>query len=299
MRACGVVAVFLLVALGLRTPACAAPTPAESVQVTREAVTSVEGQTQPGTMVRLTDGFKSLTILKADDRGLYRFEGIRLKEGLNRLSLDFVSADGEVRESSREVLRDSTPPPLTVREPSPGEIARTSPQLVSGLTEPGAGVTVQVDSVAAGQTRAGVDGSFSMQLAKQSEGRHDVAITATDIAGNASTEHRTVDLDTTPPEVKILSPDTGVLTRRSKFGVRQGRSYRVSLNVVLQSEVDATVELLVNNESRGSVRTGPTGEARFLNVSLPQTQIWLGARTTDAAGNVGHARPVWLGQPKF
>ncbi|NCO92835.1 MAG: hypothetical protein GW911_11260 [Armatimonadetes bacterium] len=249
-------------------------------------------------MVRLTDEFRTLTVLKADDRGLYRFEGIRLKEGLNRLSLDFVGADGEVREFSREVLRDSTPPALTVLEPSVGATARKSPPLVSGLTEPGVEISVQVDSVSAGQTRAGAEGSFAVQLDRQSEGRHDVAITATDAAGNSSAEHRALALDTMAPEVRILSPDTGVLTRRSKFGVRQSRAYRASLNVVLQSEVGATVELLVNNESRGSVETGPTGEVRFLNVSLPQTQIWLGARATDAAGNVGHARPVWLGQPK-
>ena len=266
---------------------------------THKSVTAIRGVASPEAVVSLRDEFGALTVLKAGADGSYVFDGVRLKEGRNRLVLRLFDEKGNASESIREVLCDTVPPALSVLAPKEGLLARGPSVEIRGTTEAHATVLVKDGALECGAATAGADGAFRILPPKLPDGRHELAIVARDAAGNEATVTRRFAVDGTPPAVRIVSPATGMLTYRNRLGVRHGRRHPVSINVVVESEPHASVELLVNNEGRGSAVAAADGKVRFVGVGVPITQIWLGAAATDSAGNVAHAPRVWLGQPKF
>lgn len=267
--------------------------------LTRKPITTIRGVTTPGMVVALLDEFRTLTVKRAGSDGRYEFTGVRLREGINRLRLRFLGSTGLLREIVREIRCDTTPPVLSLATPAPAAVVNSAAPLVGGVSEPNVTMIVSADDGRTTQRVTTTTGAFQLRAPPLAEGKHELVIHAVDRAGNETVDRRTLTVDTTPPAVKIVSPDTGTLTRRSRFGVRQGRAHPVSINVVLEAEPDSTVTLLVNNQARGSVRVGPSGKVHFVNVNLPLTQVWLGARAVDRAGNIGRAPQVWLGRPQF
>lgn len=90
---------------------------------------------------------------------------------------------------------DTTPPILSINEPSEGEIFETSVITISGTTEPG--VTLNVNGALAAVEE---DGSFSLEIALL-EGNNAITATATDAAGNPTTKSLTVTYN--PPTTSI------------------------------------------------------------------------------------------------
>lgn len=98
-------------------------------------------------------------------------------------------------------------PSLALSTPSDGTLTRNASVVVSGITDPGA--TVTVDGTPA---PVGLDGSFRMTDVL-ADGTHTFTVTATDAAGLQTTDSRTVTVDTTAPALTLSSPSAGLLTR--------------------------------------------------------------------------------------
>jgi 2',3'-cyclic-nucleotide 2'-phosphodiesterase (5'-nucleotidase family) len=156
--------------------------------------------------------------------------------------------------------------------PSVNEVNDQSTQ-VTGTAEPGATVAVSVDGAILGSSTAVEDGSFVVEIAKQAAGT-ELAVTATDAAGNVSEETVVTVVDVTSPDEPQVNPvihnDT-VVTGTTEAG--------------------ATVKVMLGKVEIGSAVADADGKFK---VSVPKQKHknLLTVSATDAAGNVSKAAIV-------
>ena len=99
------------------------------------------------------------------------------------------------------MVLDTTPPAPPVLSPLP-PVTRSSQITVSGATEPGARVSVYMNSSAQGEVRADEKGAFMVKTSL-AEGNNAVTAIAFDAPGNASAPSAVLNvfMDTKPPRI--------------------------------------------------------------------------------------------------
>lgn len=132
---------------------------------------------------------------------------VPLSEGANTLTAVAENQVGLSTTATRAVTRDSTAPVLTVTAPENNLVTAAEAVIVSGTVIDAGAVTVTVN----GQTAALTGGAFSAGI-QLDGGSNTITVTATDEAGNVTTESRTVIRATQGPSVAILSPADGFIT---------------------------------------------------------------------------------------
>lgn len=156
--------------------------------------------------------------------------------------------------------------------PSVNEVTDQSPQ-VTGTAEPGASVTVSVDGTILGSSTALENGSFVVEIDKQTAGT-ELAVTATDAAGNVSEVTVVTVVDVTSPDQPQVNPvihhDT-VVTGTTEAG--------------------ASVKVMMGKEELGTAVADVNGKFK-LSVPKQKHKNLLSVTATDVAGNVSEATIV-------
>ena len=130
---------------------------------------------------------------------------VALVEGSNAIHIVATDAAGHSTDSTRTVIRDRTPPVLTVNAPVDGFITNQASLPVSGSFIDAHAVTVNVNGTPLTVTGTTFSGSFLL-----AEGTNVLLFNATDAAGNpAPVVMRTVKLDTQAPVIALNSPAEG------------------------------------------------------------------------------------------
>jgi hypothetical protein len=156
----------------------------------------LEGRTEGGATI-----FIGNMVVRPDAAGYFRFD-YPLVEGANGLVLLAKDRVGNTNQTVMSVILDTIPPTLTVTSPPDGLYTRDTGVFLSGRTEDDA--TVTVDGVRVNVVR----GSFTRQLTL-AEGRWDIVVRATDVAGNSQSRTLTVTVDISPPMLAIDTPAGG------------------------------------------------------------------------------------------
>ncbi|MBE3576563.1 MAG: N-acetylmuramoyl-L-alanine amidase [Limnochordales bacterium] len=183
-------------------------------------------------------------------------------EGPTFLRVQAQDADGDTTTLIVPIIRDTTPPELTIPSPPSGWQTREDSLELQGKTEPGARVWVDGESLAVSE-----DGSFAVTKSLQ-PGSNFFAFTAADEAGNLTRVEVVAILDREPPSLTITSPEPGLITNQSE------------VLVAGQTEAGAVVavdgqEVPVDAEGRFQHTVALTADGtRYINV-----------RASDAAGN--------------
>ena len=196
----------LTVALRLNTvpPRLLVTKPADAF-LTNEPVLKVAGETDAssvtaaGVAAELSGGRFSAEVL--------------LSEGLNYvevLAQDFV---GNQNATTLEVVLDTRSPYIQLVSPTAGFITNNAALALSGVSEPGANITVN------GATAGNSNGSFGLSVRLVS-GENILTVKAVDRAGNFAYANRTVVLDQIPPVLLITQPGSGSRTSNSRIMVR-------------------------------------------------------------------------------
>ena len=176
-------------------PSVAITTPTTGL-LTNNPVVSVYGSAEPGARV-VVNG------MAVDNPAGNWFTRLALAEGLNAIRADARDAAGNTATTSISVTLDVTPPELSLGSPSDGAITNNRNVLVSGITEPGATLTVDGAAVSVGPT-----GAFGTTVAL-ADGPHVFTVIATDPAGNAVRATPSVTVDTVAPPITIATPTSG------------------------------------------------------------------------------------------
>jgi 2',3'-cyclic-nucleotide 2'-phosphodiesterase (5'-nucleotidase family) len=165
-------------------------------------------------------------------------------------------------------VADSTAPDA----PTVNEVTDQSTQ-VTGKAESGATVEVSVDGIVIGLSTALEDGSFVIEIAKQTAGTQ-LAVTVTDSAGNESEVTVVTVVDVTPPDAPRVNP----VIHNDTF-------------VTGTSEAGATVKVMMGNVELGTAVADTDGNFK---VSVPRLKHknLLTVTATDDVGNGSKATIV-------
>jgi RHS repeat-associated protein len=170
--------------------------------VTRAEVVTVSGTVQDRTPVKLNvNGVPAML----DAAGAFRTQ-LPLTEGVNFLTIVAEDAAGNSTSQTRQVIRDTQPPVITITEPAEGQSTPEETLTVRGSVQDATAVTLTVNGQA---VPLGADKTFS-SVVSLAVGSNTVTVSATDAAGNQSIQTRTVTRTAAegplPPDPTTVAP---------------------------------------------------------------------------------------------
>lgn len=133
-------------------------------------------------------------------------QNISLIEGRNTINITSQDKAGNIATKSLSIILDTTPPLLSITSPDKKIITNQTTLQLSGITEPGASVTVAGVDISVNS-----DGTFS-RVINLREGINSLKVEAKDRAGNTAVAYVEVILDTVPPQLIITSPVENFVT---------------------------------------------------------------------------------------
>ncbi len=144
------------------------------VSITNDPVVSVAGRTDPGVTVTVDGNAVSVGLT-----GIFQVD-LTLADGTHSISVVSTDAAGNSASATVDIIVDTVAPTISLSSPSSGSTVQIATVTVTGITEPGAAVTVNglapvVDA----------NGAFSFNLGL-TEGSNTITATATDPAGNSA-----------------------------------------------------------------------------------------------------------------
>ena len=147
-----------------------------------------------------------------------------LDNGFHVVEVEVYDNIGNHNTDSVNVEMDTSPPDLIVLTPVEGLFTDQASLLVTGLSDPGAEVTINGVVV-----DVSVDGTFNHTLELE-EGKNVIVTIATDDVGNSRTETRNVTLDTSLPEV-ILDQEGPWITNEPMYVLSGSKEVNASIYI--------------------------------------------------------------------
>ncbi len=188
-----------------------------------------------------------------------------LSDGSHTMIVQAGDFAGNLATTAWSFAIDTTAPRLDISSPTPGLVTSASTVTVTGVTEPGASVSIGGSSVS-------VDGSGAFSSAVSLiEGSNTIDVSASDALGNTASTSLTVVSDSTAPAISLLRSSAGLLTSKDLTVVSGVVSEAASLTV-------AGIPAMVHADGSFEVP-----------VSLVEGSNSIAIVATDAAGNQGTA----------
>lgn len=190
---------------------------------TKDAAVVVHGMTETGATVKIND---VETAVSAD--GSFSLV-VNLSEGRNVITAEATGADGLKTIRAVSVLRDSTPPSITIASPAEGEALDISQAIVTAtIADTGVGTdvsktTVMIDGIDKTAEAQKTAGSIVLGISLEN-GNHTITVFAQDTLGNSAQVQVSfsVNIDVTPtmpPSLTVAAPADGTQTKESTIAV--------------------------------------------------------------------------------
>jgi hypothetical protein len=243
--------------------------PAVSVLAPREALVTRQQQiTVSGTFQDVSDTTVKVNGVPAVVNGNQFTAAVPLAEGPNTLHITATDSAANTSETLRHVTLDTTPPAVTLAQPSDNLITRETNVTVSGTYSDVTAVVVNVNGVPATLSNGGFTAAVVLN-----EGRNTINVIAADEAGNETPLTRQATRDTTAPVLSVEQPGEAAYVAAGEVKVT-GHVNDVTATTVTVNGVAAVV-------ADGSfAATVPVNEGpNALNISA-----------VDAAGNTTAAQ---------
>jgi hypothetical protein len=132
---------------------------------------------------------------------------VSLAEGANNITVTAVKPLSNSTAANTAITRDSLAPVLAVSALADGSYTSTQVQNISGSVSDANFDKVTVN----GQQVAVTNGSFSSAVSLAT-GANAIVVQASDLAGNISTDSRTVNFDASKPVITVSTPADGIYT---------------------------------------------------------------------------------------
>src|SRR5438552_3115312 len=183
-----------------------------------------------------------------------------LADGSHTMIVQAGDFAGNLATTAWSFTIDTTAPRLEISSPTPGLVTSAATVMVTGVTEPGATVSIGGSSVF-------VDGSGAFSAAVTLiEGTNTIAVSATDSLGNTASTSLTVVSDSTAPAISLLRSSAGLLTSKDLTVVSGVVSEASSLTVAgtavmvhADGSFEAPVSLVEGSNSIAIVATDSAG----------------------------------------
>ncbi|MBX3566405.1 MAG: putative Ig domain-containing protein, partial [Sphingomonas sp.] len=182
-----------------------------------------------------------------------------------------TSADSNINSFTVDALAPDAP---VITVPANGSTTSNNTPAITGTAEANSTVTVTIDGSASTVTATG--GNWSVTSAILADGPHTVFATATDAVGNVSVASATTNftVDTVAPAAPVvLSPADGATVGTATPAISG------------TAEANATVTVVIDGASAGTVSATAGGSWSFTSGSLADGAHTVRATATDAGGN--------------
>ena len=237
--------------------------------VTNNATLNISGTVTDNTGVQgLTVNGNAVTV-NADDTFSH---ALILNEGANAITTIATDIAGNEITDTRIITLDTTAPALNISTPADNSKTAVSVATVTGTIGENSSVTVTLNS-GMPQYASITGNTFTLDIVLAS-GVNTIEITATDTAGNTSTQKRTVTYDNTKPSLEITEPSQDTRTNLNSIIIRGNVS-----DTLTAVSVSVTVD---GNTYTPTLTNGQFEQA----VSFMEEKTYTIAVTaTDEAGN--------------
>jgi len=208
---------------------------------------------------------------------------VSLQPGANVITVTAKDVAGNVATDVLTItLTDAVAPSIAITSPSAKTLTTTAATLTLGGTASDVfGVTeVRWSNDRGGSGVASGTTSWSVQGLPLQSGTNTITVTASDAAGNTSSDHITVTSDSKAPTTLIASP--------AADGSYVTKGETVSLAGTASDEVGVTEVVWANNRGGSGVASGKTNWT-IANVALQPGVNVITVTARDAAGNTGNA----------
>lgn len=140
---------------------------------------------------------------------------VLLQDGLNTLAVKAKDLADNETTITRTIRLDQQIPVITITAPADNQQTRSPEIAFTGMVSEPATILVSVNGVAV--SGADPEGSSFSILVALDYGVNTLEVTATDLAGNSSTEKRTVTCDDRGPALAVTSPPEDIKTNQSSM----------------------------------------------------------------------------------
>jgi hypothetical protein len=262
-------------------PAITLATPVDGL-VTNDNTQTASGTTSPNTQVQLFVDNVLVATTTSNGAGAFSFTEAQvglLADGVHAIRATATDAAGNAGSDTNTIIVDTVAPAIALVAPADGLETNLTSLPASGTATANTSVELFVDNVSVGTTTSDATGAFSFtaaQVGVLAEGPHTFRATATDAAGNATSDTNTITVDTTAPAIALVAPADGLVTN-SNAQAASGTT-----------EPNTSVELFVDNVSVGTTTSDATGAYSFTAAQvgvLAEGPHTFRATATDAAGN--------------
>jgi hypothetical protein len=216
--------------------------------VTNQEKVTLRGTVKPNAVVVIFDkDKKAVAMASADSKGDFVFENVLLVVGENKFTARALNA---VRKSSRTsgeivIKFDAAAPTLEVQSAA-GLVVNNQNYLVTGKAAPGSTVTVNGISAT-----VGADGNWSATV-PLTPGENNLAVTATDPAGNLASTTETVTYTPTPEVAPAANENVNAMA---------------NTNTEAGTNVNANTNAVTNTNTSTNTNTAPPPPAVTIGVT--------------------------------
>ncbi|ULT56795.1 Ig-like domain-containing protein [Neobacillus drentensis] len=233
----------------------------------------ITGTTEANAKVEAKVAGEVIGTATADEAGNYSIT-IEKQAAGSRISVTATDAAGNVSEAAEVTVLDRTAPqaPVVTNVTDQDEV-------ITGTTEANATVKAVAGDKEIGTATADADGKFTITIGKQTASTN-IAVTATDAAGNHSVATEVTVIDVTAPVAPSINPvndNDRVITGSAESG--------------------ATVVAKVNDLEIGKVKAGFDGTFT-IDIAKQPAGSTISITATDAAGNISLATSVKVADEK-
>lgn len=196
--------------------------------------------------------------LVADAMGLWSVDASTLADGAYTLEVSTSDSSGNNASSSSAFTVDTIGPAVAISTPGPQDILNTAEVELSGATDPGLTVDVEIrdaqdNRVYTGQATADAQGMWTLKTSMLSNGAYSATATSTDAAGNSTTSAVDFSVDTDLPTLNITSPAVDICTNVATLAVSGQTDADATLIIELVDDQDIIViQETINVEANGS-----------------------------------------------
>ena len=214
----GALGIVILAALCFYLPA---PKLTDAPGSTKESVVTLHGKAAARVGIAVFDrAGNAIIVVNSDDKGAFTLTNIPVGEGTTELSLRAVASAWRVSFPTRVVIQKDTSAPLLDVTNLNDAIVTGSNTVLSGKAEPSS--IVMVNGV---KTTVSADGTWTATVALN-PGTNTVAVTATDAAGNTTTQTQTIQYTPTAADSQTgtatVATSTTTLSPGSQPGTPSG-----------------------------------------------------------------------------
>ncbi len=238
------------------------------------------GQTEPGASVAITLDGGVIATVTASATGAWTHSQAGVSQGAHSVSVAATDAmSNTANEGPISFSVDSIAPMPTLMAPANGAFLADNTPTISGTTEAGAAVAINIDGSVVATVTANNAGAWTYTSATLAQGAHTVRVVSTDAAGNSGNAGPvSFTIDTTAPGAPTIATPAASAFIAANTPTISGTT-----------EAGASVELTIDGAVVATVTADGSGAWTHTSAALMDGLHNVSVTATDAAGNTSAA----------